>query len=124
MIVGLGTDLVAVPRFAEVLDRTPAMAARVFTADEWCTPTGARRTVRSLAARYAAKEAARKALGAPQGTRLSDCEVVSGPDGRPTLRVTGVLATVAAELGVTAWHVSLSHDADLASATVIAEAGG
>lgn len=121
MIIGIGTDFVGVSRFTATLRRTPAVADRLFTAEERLTGRGSPRSARSLAARFAAKEAAAKALGAPRGYRLGDCEVVSLADGRPTLRVSGVLGRVAEERGVAAWHVSLTHDADLALAFVVAE---
>ncbi len=122
MIIGVGTDLVGVPRFAATLRRTPALAERLFTRSELVTADDRPRSARSLAARFAAKEAAAKALGAPRGYRFTDCEVVPETGGRPALRVSGVLAGVAGEYGVTTWHVSLTHDAEVASAFVIAEA--
>ncbi|MBE9375030.1 holo-ACP synthase [Saccharopolyspora sp. HNM0983] len=121
MLVGIGTDLVGVPRFAATLRRTPGLADRVFTPRERSRPDGSPRTGRSLAARFAAKEAAAKALGVPAGCRFLDCEVVPGADGRPELRISGALAAAARERGVVAWHVSLTHDADVAGAHVVAE---
>lgn len=121
VIVGIGTDLVDVPRFAAVLARTPRLRPRLFTDAEQLLSSGAPRGARSLAARFAAKEAAAKALGAPRGWGWHDAEVVAGLRGRPLLRVTGRLASVAAEAGVTAWHLSLTHDADLAAAFVVIE---
>jgi holo-[acyl-carrier protein] synthase len=121
VIVGIGTDLVGVRRFAATLRRSPGLADRLFTPAERVTVSGHPRSARSLAARFAAKEAAAKALGAPAGYRFTDCEVVSEADGRPTLHVSGSLAQVAESRGVTAWHVSLAHDPDLASAFVVAE---
>ena len=76
----------------------------------------------SLAARFAAKEALAKALGAPPGMRWTDAEVCKEPSGKPTLHVRGTVADVATLLGVTSWHVSLSHDGGIATAVVIAEA--
>ena len=121
MIVGVGIDVVPVERFAEALRRTPSLAARLFTADEQVTESGGKRTAESLAARFAAKEALAKALGAPGGMLWTDAEVITDEDGRPHLSVTGTVAARAKELGVTRWHVSLSHDGGIASATVIAE---
>jgi holo-[acyl-carrier protein] synthase len=124
MIVGVGTDLVGVPRFERSLRRTPGLLPRVFTDAERVTRSGTPRQPRSLAARFAAKEAAAKALGVPRGWGWHDTEVISGPHGRPLLRITGSLARAAEERGVSGWHVSLTHDADLAAAIVVAEAGG
>jgi holo-[acyl-carrier protein] synthase len=121
MIVGVGIDVVPVERFAEALRRTPSLAARLFTVDEQVTDTGGKRTAESLAARFAAKEALAKALGAPGGMLWTDAEVITDPYGRPHLVVRGTVAARAAELGVTRWHVSLSHDGGIASATVISE---
>ncbi|MHA6805780.1 holo-ACP synthase [Salinifilum ghardaiensis] len=121
MIIGVGTDLVGVRRFAESLRRTPELVDRLFTAEERVTWEGRARSVRSLASRFAAKEAAAKALGVPGGTEFTDCAVHSASDGRPVLHVTGGLAAAAAHRSVNRWHVSLTHDAELASAVVIAE---
>ncbi|KNE78780.1 MULTISPECIES: holo-ACP synthase [Streptomyces] len=121
MILGVGIDVAEIDRFAEALARTPALADRLFVDHELTLPSGERRGVASLAARFAAKEALAKALGAPRGLSWTDAEVVTESNGRPTLRVKGTVAACAARLGVTGWHVSLSHDAGVASAVVIAE---
>lgn len=115
MIRGLGIDVVDVTRFRETLDRTPAMRGRLFTANEAPLPPA------SLAARFAAKEALAKALGAPAGLRWTDAEVHTTATGRPSLALTGAVAARADELGVTSVHVSMSHDAGLASAVVVLE---
>ncbi|MDX3383840.1 holo-ACP synthase [Streptomyces niveiscabiei] len=120
-IIGVGIDVAEIERFAASLERTPALAARLFLDSELLLPNGERRGPASLAARFAAKEALAKALGAPGGLLWTDAEVYVEPSGRPRLRVTGSVAARAAELGVTGWHVSLSHDAGVASAVVIAE---
>ena len=121
MIVGVGIDVVPVQRFAESLARTPSLAARLFTDAEQVTPSGAPRSADSLAARFAAKEALAKALGAPGGMLWHDAEVRTDEFGRPSLLVTGTVAARAARLGVTSWHISMSHDGGMAAATVIAE---
>ncbi|NUS71948.1 MAG: holo-ACP synthase [Corynebacteriales bacterium] len=121
MIVGIGHDIVRVERFERALRRTPLLADRLFTEAERATLAGNPRTAESLAARFAAKEAVAKALGAPSGMLWHDCEVVVDADGRPWLTVSGTVHTAAAERGVARWHVSLSHDAGIASAMVIAE---
>ncbi len=101
---------------ARALVRTPRLAERLFTPAERAAGTPER-----LAARFAAKEATAKALGTPFAGGWYDVEVVSGARGRPGLRVTGGVAALAATLGVTRWHVSLSHDGGLATALVLAE---
>jgi holo-[acyl-carrier protein] synthase len=118
VIVGVGIDVVDLERFAGSLERTPGLAVRLFTEDERALPA------RSLAARFAAKEALAKALGAPGGLLWTDAEVGRAPDGRPRLHVKGTVAAAAARLGVTSWHISLSHDGGVAVAVVIAERTG
>jgi holo-[acyl-carrier protein] synthase len=115
MIVGVGIDVVEIARFKQALDRTQGLADRLFCEEERGLP------MRSLAARFAAKEALAKALGAPRGLSWTDAEVVTGPDGRPELKLSGTVADAAVRRGVRRWHVSLSHDGDLATAVVIAE---
>ncbi len=122
VIVAVGIDVVLVDRFARALERTPLLADRLFTDGERMTVSGNPRSAESLAARFAAKEAVAKALGAPAGLRWHDCEIVADPDGRPWLTVSGTVAAVAAERGVNRWHLSLSHDGGIASAMVVAEA--
>ena len=92
MIVAVGIDVVLVERFARALERTPLLADRLFTDGERLTGSGNPRSPESLAARFAAKEAVAKALGAPAGLRWHDCEIVSDPDGRPWLTVSGTVA--------------------------------
>jgi holo-[acyl-carrier protein] synthase len=115
MIVGVGIDVVDIARFQVSLERTPGLLERLFT------PAERDLKIASLAARFAAKEALSKALGAPKGLQWHDAEVLNAPDGRPVLTVTGSIARCAAEMGVQHWHLSLSHDAGIASAVVIAE---
>ena len=121
MIIGIGIDVVPVDRFAASLARTEGLRDRLFTAAEQRTPSGAPRTGESLAARFAAKEALAKALGAPGDLHWHDAEVVVGDHGRPRLSVQGSVARRAHLLGVTSWHLSLSHDGGIASAFVLAE---
>jgi holo-[acyl-carrier protein] synthase len=121
MIIGVGIDVAEIDRFEDALRRTPGLAKRLFVADELLLPSGERRGVASLAVRFAAKEAVAKALGAPAGLHWTDCEVYVEDSGQPRLRVSGTVAAAAEARGVRSWHVSLSHDAGVASAVVIAE---
>ncbi|MET9363072.1 holo-ACP synthase [Streptomyces sp. NPDC006632] len=121
MIIGVGIDVAEIERFGASIERTPAMLQRLFVESELTLPSGERRGVASLAARFAAKEALAKALGAPAGLLWTDAEVYVEGSGQPRLRVRGTVAARAGELGVRHWHVSLSHDAGVASAVVIAE---
>ena len=120
-IIGVGIDVAEIDRFRASLERTPGLADRLFVESELWLPSGERRGIASLAARFAAKEALAKALGAPPGLHWTDAEVYVEESGQPRLRVTGSVAACAAALGVRAWHVSLSHDAGIASAMVVAE---
>ena len=115
-IIGVGVDVVEVERLERALARTPALAARRFTAQEQAAGRG-----EALAARFAAKEAVAKALGAPGGLRWVDAEVVREDGGRPRLRLHGGVAEEAAAQGISTWHLSLSHDGGIATAVVVAE---
>ena len=116
MIVGVGIDVVQVARIERALARTPGLALRLFTDGEREQPRA-----ESLAARFAAKEAVAKALGAPGGLRWRDAEVVRDPSGRPRLVLHGGVAEEAAAQGIATWHLSLSHDGGVATAVVVAE---
>jgi len=119
-VISVGIDVVAVDRFAASLARTPALARRLFTPGEQVTANGIPRGAASLAARFAVKEAAAKALGVPAGMDWHDCQVLSENSGRPVLEVTKTVAAAAAALGITGWRISVSHDAGIAAAVVIA----
>ena len=115
MIVGLGTDLVEIARLEQTLERTPTLRERLFTTAEASLP------VSSLAARFAAKEALSKALGAPAGLSWQDAEVVVEESGRPRFALQGTVADAVAGLGADRVHLSLSHDGGLALAFVVLE---
>jgi len=116
VIVGVGIDVCDVSRFAQSVARRPGLVRRLFTAAE------AERPVASQAARFAAKEALAKALGAPAGLSWLDAEIITDTEGRPSFALTGTVAARAAQLGVGTIHLSLSHDAGIASAVVVCEA--
>lgn len=113
--MGIGIDVVDVGRFAQTLERTPGLRDRLFTPAERALPLA------SLAARFAAKEALAKALGAPAGLQWHDCEVTKDADGRPQFVLTGTVSARAIALRAHTIHLSLSHDAGIASAMVVAE---
>jgi holo-[acyl-carrier protein] synthase len=115
VIVGIGVDVVDIARLERALRRTPKLALRLFAQSERDLP------VASLAARFAAKEAAAKAIGAPPGLAWTDVEVRQDDSGRPELAVSGTVARAAQALGVERWHLSLSHDAQVSVAMVVAE---
>ncbi len=127
LIVGHGIDLVETSRMAGMLSRHEGrMLARVFTPGEqaYCE-ANVKRRVEHYAARFAAKEAALKALGTgwSGGIAWTDVSVVREASGRPRLEVVGVAAEVALDLGVRRWWVSLSHVEGMAMASVIAQGG-
>jgi len=118
-IVGIGVDVVDLARFTNLVERTPQIVDRLFTKAEQVSAEGQQLSVNSLAGRFAVKEAVAKALGAPAGMAWHDCEVSNG--GAPTISIRGTVADVAANLLITNWHVSISHDGPVAIAYVIAE---
>ncbi|WP_431797688.1 holo-ACP synthase [Microbacterium kunmingense] len=115
MIAGIGVDLVDISRFEVTLDRTPRLLERLFS------PAERALRPRSLAARYAAKEALIKALGGSDGVYWTDIEVWNESSGRPQFTLSGSTADVIVDRGITAVHLSMSHDAGFAVAYVILE---
>lgn len=119
--VGLGIDLVDVPRFAAVLARRPSVKDRLFTAGELGYAATLANPVPSLAARFAAKEAVMKALGTGLGAfPFQDVEVCRQPSGEPLLALTGQAAVLASARGAHHWLVSLTHTSTAAAAVVMA----
>ena len=124
MIVGTGIDIAEVPRIAQAIDRYgERFLRRVFTEGEiqYCESKANR--IERYAARFAAKEAAMKALGTGwnHGVRWRDVEVRREPGGRPTLAFHGKAAEFASKLGAAHVALSLSHTASEAIAQVILE---
>lgn len=122
-ILGHGIDLVETSRIERMLsDHPDRFIERCFTVRESEDSQGARR-IEHLAARFAAKEAALKALGTgwSRGIGWTDVAVVRAESGRPSLLVTGQAREIADEIGIDSWHVSLTHTESHASASVIAE---
>jgi len=117
MIVGIGVDLVDVPRFERQLSRTPQLLTRLFSPGERVLKP------HSLAARFAAKEALIKALGGSDGVHWTEIEVTPEASGRPWFTLSGSTAEVVAARGISRLHLSMSHDAHLATAYVVAESG-
>jgi holo-[acyl-carrier protein] synthase len=127
VIAGIGIDLCDVARVRRALTRPSGarFRARVFTAGEqaYCEGRG-RARYESYAARFAAKEAAMKALGTGWGDGVGwlDVEVVRDAAGAPSLRVHGAAGRLARRRGIRRWHLTLSHTAAMAAAWVVAEA--
>jgi len=120
-VIGIGTDLVEVARFREVLARTPGIVARVFTDDEQAYAGLVDDPAERFAVRFAAKEAVLKALGAGIGEcALREIEVVRADSGAPSVRLHGTAATLAASRGVGRWLLTLTHTASSAQAIAVA----
>jgi holo-[acyl-carrier protein] synthase len=114
---GLGLDLVDIERLERALDRRPRLAERLFTAAELDFAAARRRPARHLAVRFAAKEAAIKALGTALAPR--QVEVWGGGNTPPRLVLHGQAAELADRLGVQL-QVALTHTDDTAAAVVLA----
>jgi holo-[acyl-carrier protein] synthase len=128
VIVGIGLDLVDIPRIARLLEAQGERAmTRLFTSGEAEYARARAEPARHLAARFAAKEAAYKALAGTEQARgigWRDIEVATAWDGRPTLVLHGRARARADELGVVRAHLTLTHAEGTAAAMVVLEAGG
>ncbi|MBS0191735.1 MAG: holo-ACP synthase [Phycisphaerales bacterium] len=126
-IVGHGIDLTSVDRIREMIaDHGDHFLERVFTAEERKAAAVFASDVRRaehFAGRFAAKEAALKAIGTGwrSGIAWTDAEVVNEPSGAPSLRLHGKALEIAGALGASRWHISISHAAAFAIASVILE---
>lgn len=118
VIAGIGVDVVDLARFERAMTRTPGLRDRLFAESERALP------LRSLAGRFAAKEALLKALGQTDGVRWHDMAVVADAEGDPDFVLAGRAAEIAAARGIARIHVSMSHDAGIATAFVVAETAG
>lgn len=126
MIVGVGTDLVAIDRVEAMMSQYgERFLRRVFTPLECDQCLGRARPAVHLAARLAAKEAAMKALGTgwSLGIRWRDVEIHSGGAAPPSLRLEGAARARADACGIRETLVSLSHDGGYALAVVMATDG-
>ncbi len=126
MIIGSGIDLVEIRRIKRSIDRYGSrFLNRVYTVAEQAYCLRKRNSAESFAARFAAKEAAAKALGTgiSYGVNWLEFEVVREPSGRPSLKFHGRAAEIAARMGFSSVALSLTHTAELASASVVLERG-
>jgi holo-[acyl-carrier protein] synthase len=123
VIIGIGVDVVDLERFRLSVERTPGVLTRLFAESEQLNGEK-RRSIGSMAARFAAKEALIKALGDSEGVRWHDMAVVSDHLRNPTFEVYNSLAHIVAGRGITRIHLSMSHDAGVAIAYVVAEGDG
>jgi len=125
MILGTGFDITALPRIKSLLEKhEERFLTRILTAAELAAlPAEPARRVAYAAGRWAAKEAAVKALGSgfAAGIGFHDVEIVTLEGGRPELRLHGRAEELAREKGVISLHVSISHERDMAGAMVILE---
>jgi holo-[acyl-carrier protein] synthase len=120
VIVGIGVDVVDIARFERALQRTPVLRDRLFAESEQ-VKDGGPMPLRSLAGRFAAKEALVKALGDSTGVTWHDMRVVNDRLGNPSFELHGSTQAIAEGRGITAIHLSMSHDAGIAIAYVVAE---
>jgi len=124
VIISIGIDIIEVARVREVLLRTPRFVQRVYTAGEraYCESRGAV-SAQHYAARFAAKEAALKALqtGWSGGIAWQDVEIAAHASGAPILLFTGRVRELYEQTGATSAHLSMSHTSEHAIAQVILE---
>lgn len=119
MIIGVGVDMVDIERFEGQIAHSPRLMERLFTSHERDLP------LRSLAARYAAKEALIKALGGSDGVWWQEIEVPRlGERQAPSYVITGETAATLEARGAVRQHLSLSHDSGLALAYTVLEGDG
>jgi holo-[acyl-carrier protein] synthase len=118
-VVGLGLDICSIERIRKILEgpRAERFLERVYTDAERALCAGRADAASAYAARFAAKEALVKALGAPPGIRWRDMEVVRG-EGAPRFALSGVAREVMAARRLDAL-LSLTHDGGVAAATVV-----
>jgi len=124
MIVAIGIDLVEISRIEQAFARRgDRFRRRVFTESESSYCEGRASKFASYAARFAAKEAAMKAIGTgwAEAVGWKEIEVVSAPNGKPTLQLHGRALEFMLQLGASKAHISLTHSGDLAIAQVILE---
>jgi holo-[acyl-carrier protein] synthase len=115
MIIGVGVDLVDLTRFESKIQQTPALIERIFN------PSERERSMQSLAGIWASKEALIKAIGNPVGLNWHDVTVSKDELGKPHLELDGATKERSEQMGITSWHLSISHDGGMACAFVIAE---
>lgn len=118
MIIGIGVDTVDIARFERQLERTPKLRARLFSAQEQSL------SVHSLAARFAAREALIKAMGDSWHLTWGDFEIARDEQRSPEFIMTPALQTVLLRLSADRIHLTMTHDAGIATAFVVLEGRG
>ncbi len=120
-VVGIGLDAVDVARYRRVLERTPSIAERTFTPGELAYARSVADPTQRLAARFAAKEAVLKSLGAGLGAcRFHDIEVVRADSGEPSLLLRNAAVDLLAARGATRVLLTMTHTELTAQAIVLA----
>ncbi|MCK1333437.1 holo-ACP synthase [Bradyrhizobium sp. 35] len=121
-LIGIGIDLVDILPFKSMYDADDTDLTRVFSEDELLYAGKSEARFIHLAARFAAKEAALKALGCglQDGISLTDVVVIKLPSGAPQLQLTGGALREAERLGVVGWMLSLTHSETTVGAVAIA----
>jgi holo-[acyl-carrier protein] synthase len=119
-IVGIGVDVVEVERIRTLLESRPGFRERVFTSGEIVDCQSQADPAPCFAARWAAREAATKALGGIPGLDWQEIAVTRGPDGDPRLALDGSARTRAEQIGAQDILISLSHEKSVAAAFCIA----
>ena len=119
-VVGIGVDLVDVERVHRLLSRRSTFTERVFTSDEIAYCSRQASPAECYAARWAAREACRKALGGIREMRWHDVKVERAPTGAPRLALSGSSLARARALGVSEVMVALTHERTMAAAFCLA----
>ena len=115
MVFGVGVDLVNITRFEEHVSKQPKLLERLFVASELDAP------MKTIAGRFAAKEALIKALGGSDGVSWQEVEITKNSLGQPEIKTSGQTAATVRDAGISKFHLSISHDAGMAVAMVVAE---
>ncbi|MEN9607039.1 MAG: hypothetical protein RL605_867 [Actinomycetota bacterium] len=121
-IKGIGVDIVDIARFEQQLAKAPGLLDRLFAPDELAGEANLKPA--TLAGKFAAKEAFIKAMGSSHGLGWHEIRVVKDSFGKPFFEVSGQSAELAAERGISRWHLSIAHDGSMAIAYAIAESEG
>ena len=124
MIVGVGVDIIEIDRIARAIERRrEKFVSKIYTDAEIAYCDRHHAAAARYAGRFAAKEAAMKALGVGWGAGAGwrELEVTNDDRGKPLLHLKGSAARTAEGLGVTRMHVSLSHSRGAACAVVVLE---
>ena len=124
MIIGIGTDIVETARIEKMLaEHGDAFKTKIFTDAELKEGETRKNHFQYFAGRWSAKEAVAKALGCGFGSKCGwrDIEIINNGEGKPELTLNGTALKTADELGITGYHVSISHEEHYACATVVAE---